>query len=206
MKLEEAYNLILVNESANKSLTRFFNHFQNYDMAILTAFRKVDSEGTPLTWQANIQRNKKLKKQIRDAGYGFIQVKGYYSEVDPTTKENTPVYEQSIVVVDVNRGGIGNLKSNAIKWGEEWSQDSILFKPANGDAVIIGTNDTSDIQRGVEILIGKEKFNTPAEIFTKLKGDRQFSFSKDVDMSKYESFMIQSAKESAMKKLYKRRQ
>jgi hypothetical protein len=201
--MHEAWNTVLLTEAANKSLSRFFRHFANHDIAILTAFRKVDESGNMLTWNDNLIRNKSLKQEIRNAGYGYIQVKGYYPEVNPTTGENEPVYEESLVVVDVNKKVVGNLRDNAIGWGEKWSQDSVIFKPAGEAATLIGTNDTAGwIARGETKVVGKEHWNVPAEIFTKLKGNRQFSFTEEVDVKQYESYMVQSAKEDAMKRVY----
>ena len=203
MRIHEAWNTIVLTEAANKSLSRFFRHFAQHDIAILTAFRKVDEAGNVLSWNDNLIRNKSLKNEIRGAGYGYIQVKGYHPEVNPTTGDNEPVYEESLVVVDVNKKSSGKLRDDAISWGEKWSQDSVIFKPASEAATLIGTNDTAGwINRGETKTIGKEHWNVPAEIFTKLKGNRQFNFTEEVDVKQYESYMVQSAKEAAMKRLY----
>ncbi len=202
-KLSEAWDSINLNEAASKSLNRALHHFRNNDIAIMTAFRKYDQNGVLITKPENIQRNKILAKDIRMAGYGFIRVRGTFLEDNPETGEKNMVEEESFFIVDVEKeGGVGGLKDNVIMWGKKWHQDAVIFKGAGEDALLIGTNDTGYPGMGNEKVLGKVHINKPADFFTQLHGGRQFSFSEDVDMSRYESYMVQSSKESVMKRLY----
>lgn len=110
-------------EETAASLSRVYQHTKERNIGALTAFRNEYS------LQENRERNKGLEKSIRDAGYGFIRVKGRYIENRGTDKE-VPVDEESFIVIGGKTDEDKN-KLNAFltKLGAEYQQDSVLFKP-----------------------------------------------------------------------------
>jgi hypothetical protein len=201
-KIKQMFLESNLNESARASLSRAFHHFKNNDIAIMTAFRQYDDNGDMLTLSDNRKRNKQLKRSIRAQGYGFIPVLGYYPEVNPSTGEKENVSEESILIVDKNKNG-GTLEDFVYQQGVYWDQDSVLFKPAGESGYLIGTNDSAGwIKKGEKVSVGTDKFNSPDDIFTKLHGNKKFSFSEEINLKEYESFFVQSAKKQALENKY----
>ena len=91
--------------------------------------------------QTNIENHKKLKSQIRDAGFGFVPAFGGYKEkvVDKDTGEinlvDTDKPENAFIVMARPDKGLTyeKLKEFGISMANEYNQDSFLFKPANED-------------------------------------------------------------------------
>ena len=202
--LEETFNREIISESVKNSLARVLRHFQKSEVAIMTAFRARDEEGNILDLPSNRKRNNQLIADIKSAGYAYFPVKGVYPEVNPQTKEKEMVHEESIFIIDAkNQNAVGGLKEFVIGQGRKWNQDSVIFKPAGEDAMLIGTNDDAGwIKNGEVVVIGQEKFNQPADIFIKMKGGRQFQFTEEVDITAFESYFTQCAKAEAMRNRY----
>jgi len=174
-----------LNEAAKKSLNRVIHHFGRYDTGIITAFRSgLGQHIDPKTGDAfpdamnrqlaiNHKNNTTLKLAIRDAGFSFFPVIGHYYEATEAGKQL--VEEESLFVID--KDGKKNLREFLENQGRKYNQDSVLFKPAGSNPVLIGTNDTAGwIQNGEVSALGAEAFNQPADVYSKLHGNRTFHF------------------------------
>ena len=75
----------------------------------------------------------KLKEILQSKGYGCTYVDGFYKEQEMEKAAK----EKSIFVVDLNDDG--KLKETLIALGNQFGQESILFKPKDGEARLIRT-------------------------------------------------------------------
>lgn len=114
----------VLNES---SLSRVLNHRSNHDTGCITAFRYNISK------EKGIQLTAKLKQILQSKGYGCTYVDGFYKEQEMEKAAK----EKSIFVVDLNDDG--KLKETLIALGNQFGQESILFKPKDGEARLIRT-------------------------------------------------------------------
>ena len=92
---------------------------------ILSAFRGT----TPK--KENLAAHEKLKKRVREMGYGYIELRGGYKE------ETGDVEELSLMIPNIT-------KAEIVKLGRENGQHSVMFKDKM-DFYYIGTNETSGI-------------------------------------------------------------
>ena len=114
----------VLNES---SLSRVLRHRSNHDTGCITAFRYNISK------EKGIQLTAKLKQILQTKGYGCTYVDGFYKEQEMEKAAK----EKSIFVVDLNDDG--KLKETLIALGSQFGQESILFKPKDGEARLIRT-------------------------------------------------------------------
>ncbi|NIU01654.1 MAG: DUF3293 domain-containing protein, partial [Nitrosopumilaceae archaeon] len=77
------------------------------------------------------ERHKQLKKEVRNMGYGFIEMEGAYPEGGKTARE------KSLFIPNIKRQEIIDL-------GVKYDQDSVMFKD-NTEFVYIGTNEYTGI-------------------------------------------------------------
>lgn len=163
-----------------KGLTQILKHTKNANIAILTAFRGLDTDQEYTESELNKHladnraRNKKLATEIRRAGYGFTKVKGSYPE--KINGKDVRVDEESFFITDNNTNAKEHLKDLAIRLGRKYNQDSVLFKEQDGDAVLLGTNTTGYPGLGKEERLGKWHTNKVSDYFTKLKNGKKFIF------------------------------
>jgi len=175
------------------SLSRVQGHQLKHDTGIMSAFRYAPDcgAGKPYTKSDNKKRNKVLKASLYALGYGVTKVDGTYVEnfsspkdiadhaikfkKDPTIDPlPTPIEvdEDSFFVVDLN--DTGKLKSDLIKLGRKWEQDSILYIAGGSKkgGVLIGTNNCpSDfIKKGQVIPQGGAVFGATGEFMSKVNG------------------------------------
>jgi hypothetical protein len=160
-----------LNESANNSLGRVLFHTINSNVAALTAHRGN------LSAKENDKRNSDLKKKIREAGYGYIRVKGNYTE-NINTPDEKKVKENSLLVIGKRGDDGGKLLNDAKSWGEEYNQDSILHKKYNSDeAFLYGTSKTADWPKyGTAESVGKFHPNITGEYYSTLVSGKKFAF------------------------------
>ena len=84
MDMNEAIDRITrPNPVLESGLSRIFRHFRNVPIAVITAYRDDLSD------KENEPRNKRLAKELRARGYGFIRSKGTYTDLNTGI-----VYEQ----------------------------------------------------------------------------------------------------------------
>ncbi|TWI63143.1 hypothetical protein LZ24_03307 [Desulfobotulus alkaliphilus] len=162
----------LASEHFAASFSRIWQRLNKEESAlgIITAFRD-EFEGTP----KNKSRNQLLKADIKNAGFGYFNIKGFYIENygQPNAKH---VKEDAIFVL--GRHNDNGLRPVLKKLGYKYEQDSILFKPFNrGRAYLIGTSPTNAWPGLGEIIdLGPWSTNKLCEFYTKMKG-RNFVFA-----------------------------
>ena len=168
-----------LNEAANKSLSRIHQHTQNRTIGMVTSDR---AGMKPAELES---RRKTLEAAIREAGYGYINVKGRYIE-GFGTKDAKPVDEHSFLIVgEEGRDQNEELKTFLTSLGMRFGQDSVLYKPYDSEsATLIGTNKGGYPGLGVESDIGKWHPNKMSEFQTALRGNRTFMFSSDGESTK----------------------
>lgn len=155
------YERKLMNES---SLSRVWNHFYNekIPVALISAFR------WNFPHQQNINRNRELAAMVRRAGYGYVYVDGAWK--DDKTGELS--YEDSILVIGNEDTSNLEFEKYLKQWQTLFDQDAVLVKK-KGDKGI-GTLLNKD---GSEFSVGSMKPNKVGELFTKLRGRGERTFT-----------------------------
>jgi hypothetical protein len=119
--------------------------------------------------------NKKLEADLRDMGLGFSHADGMWRECKDDTLEYKDCPEEMRIPSPEKVMFIPNIsKEDAKALGKKYNQDSVLF--ADGEARKNGEATYIDSKSGEEFNIGKF---TPGKItqgYTKLKGDKVFTF------------------------------
>lgn len=110
------------------SLSRVLRQRSSHDTGCITAFRYNIPE------KRARKLNAKLNQILQNKGYGTTFVDGYYQELEMEKASK----EQSIFVVDLHDDG--KLKQTLIALGTQFGQESILFKPRDGEARLIRTS------------------------------------------------------------------
>jgi hypothetical protein len=133
-----------------------------------------------LTPAENKQRNKELENDIRKLGYGFIHIDGMWQECrQPNTEYKdcpedmkVPTQEKSYFIPNIPKDVIVNL-------GKKYQQDSVLFADeetkAKGEATFI------DSKSGESFNIGKFSPGKIAQGYSKLKGNKVFTFEPEAE-------------------------
>lgn len=155
-----------LNES---SLSRVWGHFNNPErsVGILTAFRGE------YTHDENVARNKSLAADIRDLGYGFFYVDGYWIENQGTDKERK-VKEDSIIVV--GPASDKDFGRNIHRLGNEYNQEAVVVKDSDGTNIIFADGSSDDL--------GKIAPGELGSIYTKLRNNKAsntFIFKEERD-------------------------
>lgn len=165
------------------SLSRVHSHTQNRNIGMITAHRSTN------TAKENDEANAKLHKDIRDAGFGLLNVTGHYVENkgEPTERK---VKEHSFLVIGDKGHDNGKLKGFLKKHGEKYGQDSVLHKSHNEkNAKLIGTRDGEWIKKGQEVDVGEYHPNRTGEYHTQLKGGNKRTFAfESVEFKEDKSF------------------
>jgi hypothetical protein len=143
------------------SLSRIWQHSNSeISIGIITAFRNEHTK------KQNIERNKELAAKIKNVGYGYFYIDGYWIENQGTDKE-FHVSEKSIFIIG-NEKDNGKLKWWLKKWIMEYNQDAAILKAENSDDLEVINNDGSMIK------IGKFSPNKIAQAYSNLKKGRTF--------------------------------
>ena len=111
------------------SLSRLLSHRTNYDTGCITAFRYN------IPKKKALQLNAQLEQELQSKGYGTVHVTGFYKEQEMEKASK----EQSLFVFDKEK--TGNLQQDLMNLGRKYGQESILFKPKNGEARLIRTDE-----------------------------------------------------------------
>jgi len=155
---------IMLNEAG---LSRIAQHITGNSVGMITAFRGENDI------KSNKVLNKKLKSEIRGAGYGVIRLLGRYVE-GYGTDDAQNVDEESFFVVG-KEGMDGNLKGMLKKLGKKYKQESILFKSGENDiAVLVGTSPGYP-GLGKQLKLGKWNPQRTGEFYSKMK-QKSFTF------------------------------
>ena len=115
----------MINEA---SLSRVWKHFNdpNTTIVILTGFRAEK------TLEENERANRFIASKLRNAGFGFFYVDGYWIENEGTPEE-IKVKEDSIFAICKDPNKSKNLIDLAHQLANKYNQDAIFVKsPAKG--------------------------------------------------------------------------
>lgn len=187
----------LMNDNIDESnVNRLKSWFENYECAIISAYRNRIINGTEniwiqkdengnsvgddkdLTYAQNQVRHKKLKDALLGMKYGITSQRGRFNEKDEETgKEIEKTGEKSFVVVNLRNDP--KFKENLFKLSEYFDQDSFIYKPkGTEEAVFVGTNNR--VRKpfapgyGHEERCGKFQDNVDAgcEYYSKIRGNK----------------------------------
>lgn len=154
---------------SESSLSRLWRKYQESDSGTISACRGN------LDKKENSQRTLSLKTDLIKLGYSVTAINGVYIENygSPDARE---VHEKSFIVFDYKN--TGNLKSDLVKLGRKYDQDSVTFNSVkDGAYYLIGTNRTGYPGYGKEVKLGKPMFGQNGEFFSSVKG-RPFVFEE----------------------------
>ena len=148
------------------SINRLTAHSSNdkISIAIITAFRGE------LSSQENIKRNKKIEREIKPLGYGYIKLEGHWIETQDNKKVS--VKEMSYFII----GKSDDLKNSLKKWISKYNQEAGLYKP-------VGTKKFKIIYKdGSEENVGEFKPNRAGDMYSKIrKGKKTFVFESVIE-------------------------
>ena len=141
------------------SLSRVWQHAESdRPIAILTAFRgEYDRE-------ENIRRNRQLAATIREMGYGFFFVDGYWIENQGTDRE-VHVSEDSLFVI-APEGTDKKFREQIVALGKKYNQDGVLIKDKDGAKIY-------DQQGTVSVNVGTLVPGKAGEIYTRLRKNKK---------------------------------
>jgi hypothetical protein len=169
-----------INESG---LSRLVKHMDEHDCGTITAFRSKEGCGGPddveYSLDDNKKRNRQLYANLEVLGYGVTRVDGAYIE-NFGTQDAKEVTEDVYFVVDLKDKG--TLKSDLMRLGEKYMQDSILFIPKGGKgSMLIGTNECPSSFPGYRKTqtYNDRNMGKGGEFMTKVKG-RPFMFQESM--------------------------
>ena len=171
---------LLPKKSMNESgLSRLAKHMDEHDCGTITAFRSKEGCGDPDAAEYSLNDNKKRNRQLyanfEVLGYGVTKVDGAYIE-NFGTKDAKEVKEDVYFVVDLKDKG--TLKTDLMRLGEKYMQDSVLFIPKGGKgSMLIGTNNCQNSFPGYHKIqtYNDRNMGKGGEFMTKVKG-RPFIF------------------------------
>lgn len=137
-------------------LGRVLQHFKSErTVVILTGFRGDKSE------KENEQRNKAIAGKLRNAGFGYFYVDGYWIE-NKGTADELKVSEDSIfTMAEPNKSK--DLIELTHKLANEYDQDAIFVKSKEGVYLLYANGKK-------EILDSKFKANKIGDFYTQLRG------------------------------------
>lgn len=135
-------------------LSRVLAHFNGENFAVLTAFRGGN------TYQQNVQRNRALEQDLRNARAGGIKLIGHWAEApvgidfrDATPDQLTDVTEESYFVPQPSGMDDQAFKGFILSLIRKFEQDAAVFGDESGVNLI--SKDGSLMNIGSKISIGK---------------------------------------------------
>jgi hypothetical protein len=155
------------------SMGRIYQHIvsnpKTNSWAVITASR---GENSPAE---NAKRNKDLENDLRKMGLGFVHADGMWRECKNQSIEYKDCPEELKVPSEEKVLFIPNIpKDKAVELGKKYQQDSVLYADeetkSKGEATFI------DSKSGEEFNIGKFTPGKVAQGYTKMKGDKVFTF------------------------------
>lgn len=170
----------VINEEKLSRIWQLANK-SDYVWGIITGYRGDADDKT------NVSQNNKLKKDIRDQGYGFWELDGRWKETDAQGKKQD-VGERSLFVA-APRGTDGNeFLDFMIEMTQKYDQDASVYKndpSADADVMLYQYKTEEDGKRVVDedhFSIGKFNPNKVGDAYSKILGtDRTFVFESITD-------------------------
>lgn len=165
----QSFKQKLLHEASIRSLSRIWQHTTESNIGIMTAFRgEFDAA-------QNEKRNRELMSEIRAVGLGYTQVSGYYIE-NLGQEDEQKVQEKSFFITSTANDG-GKLKNFLTRMGVKFNQDSVFYKSASSPSgILIGTASGRYPGLGTEVEVGKFSPQKVGQYYTRMKGDRTFTF------------------------------
>lgn len=177
--IDEATFEQMLSEAAKRSMSRIRDHVHGRSVGFITANRATKpNPKTPGGKPVNVSKaenrsnNKALEKDIKDAGYGFVRIKGGWVEKQENGSEIAK-REPSYLVVGPKHDDGGKLKDFLKHHGSKYNQDAVLYKHHDSEDVLdISTSDRrAENPRHAESSIGKFHPGRFGSYFTALHGD-----------------------------------
>jgi len=132
-------------------LSRVYRHWDEHGFAIVSAQRgeRTDAE--------NARHTAALKSRIRADGYGFIPLRGYWTETDANTGEKKRQEEISFLIPARRDGGdpLGDLRRDALKWGKRDEQESVILAEPGGPVRFLDPKDGRETFKLTQFVPGK---------------------------------------------------
>ena len=142
-------------------------NLRKYDAGVITAFRDR------YTYDESCAYNKQLLAFFLNKSYSIALVKGKYTR-DLSAANSVELAEELFLIEDQQQ--LGMLFTDLKRLGNYLGQDSILFKPANENAMLYGTSDSADANPKKDEtawVSSAEQEKVTVEIFNRIPG-RQF--------------------------------
>ena len=153
-----------MNNINEASLSRVWKHFndENTTVVIFTAFR----DGVP--YKKSVQKNRKFASNLKNDGFGYFFVDGYFPE-NEGTEDEVQVKEDSIFAIANNAQESKRLIELCHKLANSEDQDSIIVKELNKGIYFLDKNGKKDSE-----FIGKQKitFSEVGKFYTKLRNKK----------------------------------
>lgn len=156
------------------SLSRVWQHVQNAEkksVAILSAFRRVDAQGKPISKAENMKRADRLMSTLRSKGYGPTKLIGHWRECTDQSIDYAKCPEDKLVETkEVTFAVVGIGKDEAHKLGNEYDQDAIIYlgPETKGKATLI-------FRDGGDLVLGDFSAAKIAQGYSRVRG-RPFVF------------------------------
>ena len=152
-----------MNELNEASLSRVFTHFNDKDttVVIFTAFKNGVSR------KESIQKNRKFAANLKNAGFGYFFVDGYFPENEGTDDE-VQVSEDSIFAI-ADRENSKKLIDLCHQLANSENQDSIIVKELDKGLYFLDRNGNKDSE-----FLGQQKvtFKAVGKYYTKLRNKK----------------------------------
>ena len=155
------------------SLSRIHSKIQQYACGAITAYRNE------FTHKENQQRNRSLLASLMAKGYSVTAIRGSYIE-NYGSEDATEVSEHTFWVCSKTEGDDGGqLENDLVELGHKYDQDSILSKPFQKDAFLVGTSQRENAYPpyGQRASVGSFKGGKAAEFMSRVNG-REFTFEE----------------------------
>jgi len=146
------------------SLSRVYKHFteDNTTVVIFTAFR----DG--VSYKQSVQKNRKFAANLKNAGFGYFFVDGYFPENEGTDDE-VQVKEDSIFAIANGPNESKKLIDLCHKLANSENQDSIIVKELDKGIYFLDKSGKKDSE-----YLGKQKvsFKEVGKFYTKLRNKK----------------------------------
>ena len=192
------------------SLSRLYAHTQDYQTAIITAFRNNpdDDEGCVMDLQPvegnspnqkNMVRNRDLEATLTSFRYGVTKVQGTY--IENYKEENAiEVKEPSFFVH--NHKNDPKFFANLEMLAQKFCQDSVLLVPQAGEGAYLKGTNNSWPGLGADEPVGSFTAGKEAEFMTRVKG-RPVVFKEELETYKSQSRLSRMAISAIAKRVLK---
>lgn len=160
----------IVNEV--KKLSRVWQHINSdRPICLMTAFRGQ------YTYEENVSRNKSLAADVRNLGYGFFYVDGFWIENQGTSNEQHVSEDTLFITGDLDLDDY-KFQSDMVSLGKKYDQEAVLVKTKTGGIRVI------TVSTGEEFKLSKLSLDKMGDIYTKLRSNKKantFIFENERD-------------------------